>query len=180
MLMDEGMDTGPVLMQSIVDIVDEDDAVSLSENLASLGGQLLVETLAAWASGRITPQAQDPRLATLTRPTTRADGFLDWHEPADALWRRIRAYADWPMGSTTWSGQLFRIRQASCEVGSSDYPGLVMARAGASRSRPGAAIGTGQGLLIPQVVGLEGGRLMEIDAFIRGHPAFVGAQLGER
>jgi len=179
MLMDEGMDTGPVLAQSIVDIADEDDAVSLSESLASLGGQLLIETLGAWASGQVTPQPQDPALVTLTRPTTRADGLLNWHEAAEGLWRRIRAYADWPIGSTTWSGRLFRIRGASCEMGSSGPPGLVAPREGTSRSRLGAAIGTGKGWLIPQVVGLEGGRLMEIDAFLRGHPAFVGAQLGD-
>lgn len=102
MLMEEGLDSGPVLAQAETPILSGDDQTSLTERLAALGAELLVQTLPRWASGTIQPTPQDQTLVTWTHPTTRADGLLNWDEPALLLWRRVRAYASWPQAFTRW------------------------------------------------------------------------------
>ena len=177
MLMEEELDTGPVLSQAPTPLQASDDQVSLTERLADMGAQLLVEALGRWARGEIQPQAQDESQATLTRRVTRADGVLDWKEPAESLWRRVRAYAEWPQGLATWEGKLLRILRAGYDEGAIADPGVVLAW-GPKRHRPvAAAVGTGKGVLLPEVLLLEGRRHMEIDAFLRGYPSFIGSRL---
>jgi methionyl-tRNA formyltransferase len=178
MLMDAGMDTGPVLSQSETPIADEDDQVSLTERLADLGADLLVSTLDAWAAGRIQPILQDNSRATTTRLTTRDDGVLDWTQPGVDLWRRVRAYAEWPVAHTWWNGKLLRIRRASVDEAGAAAPGVVVAAGPLSRVAHRAAVGTGRGLLLLDVVGLEGRQVLPIDEFLRGQREFIGAQLG--
>lgn len=177
MLMDHGMDTGPVLSQHVVRISDADDVVTLGHSLATLGAELLAVTLPQLSTGTLTPQPQDERYATLTRPSVRADGLLDWAEPAQRLWRRVRAYADWPLGHTWWDGKLVRIRAARWELGQAEAPGRVVGRRFRGGAASEAAIGTGDGYLLPTQLGIEGGKLMAADAFLRGHPSFAGSDL---
>lgn len=175
MLMDEHVDTGPVLGGALAPIQDADDELTLSPRLATLGAQLLVDTLPGWAAGTVQPQPQDPSRATLTRPTTRADGILHWDHPARDLWRRVRAYAAWPGGLTWWRGRLLRIQAATHDPTVEGEPGLV--QPWGQRRATAAAIGTGKGVLLPTVVALESRRPMAIDAFLRGYPRFLGSRL---
>lgn len=177
MLMDEGLDSGPVLAQVETPIGGEDDQISLTARLASFGADLIVDTLPRWASGSINPIPQHEASVTWTRPTTRADGQLDWNEPAVHLWRRVRAYADWPQAHTVWAGKLLRILKADWDPILQAPAGAVKAL-GAGRSPRVVAIGTGDGVLLPLVVGLEGRRAMPISAFLQGYKAFVEARLG--
>jgi len=177
MLMDEGMDTGPILAQTAVPIDDRDDQASLTRKLADVGAELLIEWLPRWSAGQITPQAQDPSRATLTRPIERSDGRLDWSQPAVDLWRRIRAYAQWPQGHTWWDGKLMRIASADYDPDPYVDPGLVVPWGPARRIPTMAAIGTGRGVLLPKTIVLEGRRPMGIDVFIQGHPTFIGSRL---
>lgn len=177
MLMDEGMDTGPVVARRSTPIASADDEITLSDRLAGLGADLLSETLPAWAAGSIHPEPQDEARATLTRPTTRADGILDWTRPAVELWRRVRAYAGWPQGLTWWAGQLLHICSAGYDEAAHGAPGVVQPWGPRQRAPTAAAIGTGAGVLLPVVVSLAGRRPMPIDAFLRGHPAFIGSVL---
>lgn len=176
MLMDATMDTGPILAQEATPIEDIDDQVTLNERLSTTGAELLVETLGLHAAGAIEPRPQKESQATYTRPTQATDGRLDWREPADACWRRVRAYAAWPQAFTHWEGKRLRILAADRDPSVSGTPGQVQSW-GLGR-QASVAIGTGEGVLLPRIVGLEGGRAMPIDAFLRGRPAFVGAQLG--
>jgi methionyl-tRNA formyltransferase len=177
MLMDEGMDTGPILRKASTPIGDEDDQIILTTRLARMGADLLIETIPHWASGQIEPQVQDSSLATTTRPTLRDDGLLDWMRPAAELWRRIRAFADWPQGFTWWEGKLLRISTASYDESVEAEPGLVIPW-GSQRKVPAAvAIGTGKGVLIPRVVALEGRRPMGIEAFLPGHSSLLRSHL---
>src|SRR5207249_3579697 len=96
MLLDEGMDSGPLLAREETPIRPEDDAATLSPALANLGARLLVGTLPRWAAGKIEPQPQNDAEATYSHLLTRDDGSLNWHEPAETLWRRVRAVAEWP------------------------------------------------------------------------------------
>ncbi len=177
MLLDEGMDTGPVLARRSIPIGATDDEISLSERLAATGAGLLTEVLPGWARAEIQPEPQEHAHATLTRPTTRSDGVLDWTRPAVELWHRVRAYAAWPQGLTWWEGQLLHICAAAYDEGPHADPGVIQAWGPRRRAPAAAAIGTGAGVLLPLVVGLQGRRSMPIDAFIRGHPGFIGATL---
>lgn len=175
MVMETTMDTGPILAQETTPIGPSDDQVSLNARLAEVGARLLVSTLAEHEAGGIEPRPQDETLATWTRPTQPADGQIHWQEPAEACWRRVRAYADWPQAFTRWEGKRLRILAADCEPTANAVPGLVESR-GAGRQAT-VAVGTGSGVLLPRLVGLEGGRSMPIDVFLRGHPSLIGARL---
>ena len=180
MLMDEGMDTGPVLRQTSTRVADEDDQISLTARLAHMGAELLVKTIPPWANGEIEPQAQDSSAATITRPTVRADGELDWTRPADELWRRIRAFAEWPQGFTWWDGKLLRFASARYDPSVEAEPGLAIPWGPQRRVPSAAAIGTGKGVVIPTVIALEGRRPMAIEAFLPGHSTFIGSHLGSK
>lgn len=176
-LMDKGMDTGPVLSQVETPIDDRDDQTTLTLTLARQGADLLVQTLPRWADGSIGPQHQDSSLATVTRSTQRADGELDWNHSARDLWLRVRAFADWPQGFTTWNGSLLRIASATFDGTTSGQPGLVEAWGPPSRKVSAVAIGTAEGVLLPTTLQLQGARASPVDAFLHGHPEFIGARL---
>ena len=91
MLLDEGMDTGPVLAQQTLGPIGlEETAESLMPQLFHLGAQLLVRALGQWERGEISPAPQDPALATVSRRISKEDGLLDFHQPALQLWRQVR------------------------------------------------------------------------------------------
>ena len=88
MLMDEGMDTGAMLLQEAIPITPDDTAGTLSPRLAELGGRLLVETIARLKAGTLVPRPQDASLATLAPLLKKEDGVIDWALPATALANR--------------------------------------------------------------------------------------------
>lgn len=174
MLMDEGMDTGPVLAQAALMISDEDTGGSLAQRLARQGADLLAETLPRWLAGEIEPRSQDDRLATLCRPVRKEQGRIDWSRPAREIARVVRAYNPWPAASTTWQGQPLKILRAVCLEGNGgkQQPGTVL-----ESPQPGAVV-TGEGLLGLQIVQLAGRRAMPLAEFLRGQRDFIGGQLG--
>jgi methionyl-tRNA formyltransferase len=173
MLMDEGMDTGPVLAQAEQAIHPDDTTASLSERLATQGAALLVETLPRWLTGEITPTPQDqlPGEVSLCRLIKKEDGQIDWSQPARHIERMTRAYTPWPSAYTTWHGQPFKIWRASVIEGNAE-PGRVIA------TSQGPAVGTGEGLLLLHSVQPAGKRVLDIRSFLNGAPDFVGATLG--
>lgn len=173
MLMDEGMDTGPVLAQARIPIAPQETAVTLDERLAELGAQLLVETLPAWLAGQLTPTPQSalPGEPSLCRLIRKEAGQIDWTQPAVVIERMTRAYAPWPSAYTIWRGETFKIWQAEV-VNSHAPPGLVV------QTAMGPAVGTGAGLLRLLAVQPAGKRQMDLRSFLNGAPDFVGSQLG--
>jgi len=101
MLMDEGLDTGPMLAKRSLPIGAEDTAGSLFAKLGMLGADLLLQVLPRWLAGEITPETQDPAEATLTHVLSKADGLIDWSLPASQVERVVRAYNPWPGAYTT-------------------------------------------------------------------------------
>ena len=177
MLLDEGMDTGPVLAQVEEPIRPEDTAETLTERLFRRGASLLAATLGPWARGEIRPQPQDEALATYTRPLRKEDGEVDFCEPAGRLWRQVRAYAPWPGTHTTWEGRRVKL----LDVVPLPSPG-VTARPGEvvllPPSGPAAVgVGTGEGVLGLLRVQIEGRQPVAARDFLAGHAAFVGARL---
>lgn len=171
MLMDPGMDTGPILAQQAEPIHPDDTAGTLGARLARLGADLLVRTLPDYLAGRIQPRPQPAEGVTICRPLSKEQGRMDWTLPATTLARMVRAYDPWPGAYTTWEGQILKILAAAPAPGEAP-PGHVLAWG------KGAAVGTGEGLLVLQVVQPAGGRRMPIEAFRHGRPDFIGAVLG--
>jgi len=172
MLLDEGMDTGPILRRSDPEVVRCDDTCgSLTRRLFEAGAGLLVRTLEDWAAGTIEPEPQEEARATTTRILKRADGVLDWVESAEYLQRRVRAYDPWPGTHTSWRGRNLKVLAATDEPGSGGEPGTVTASAGR------LAVATGAGALALGRLQLEGRRATTGEEFLRGHPDFVGALL---
>jgi methionyl-tRNA formyltransferase len=171
MLMDPGMDTGPILAQQTEPIRPDDTAATLGARLARVGADLLMRTLPDYLAGRIRPQPQPEEGVTVCRPLTKEQGRMDWTLPATTLARMVRAYDPWPGTYTTWGGHLLKILAATTAPGAAP-PGRVLAW------DDGAAVGTGEGLLVLQAVQPAGGRRMSVAAFLRGRPDFIGAVLG--
>ncbi len=166
MLLDEGMDTGPILLQRRLAIGAREHAPQLAERLAESGAELLVETIAGLESGSIKPRRQDGSLATVTEKLDRRLGRLDWTLAADELARRCRAFDPWPGLFCSFRGT--RVKVHGLEVGPArageEQPGTVIGLSGA-----GIAVRCGNGTVaILTELQREGKRRLPADAFILG------------
>ena len=176
MLMDAGMDSGPILAQRKVNISPEDTAGVLTSRLAKVGGELLLETLPKWTSGKLEPRSQDEREATYSKPISKNDAEIDWHLPAMKLWLQLRAYNPWPGCHTLWKGKRLRVLAA---IALSD---VVKGRVGEVVALPkgiSAQVGvvTGEGILGLCQIQLEGKRQMSVKEFVLGQRDFIGSIL---
>ncbi len=171
MKLDEGMDSGPVVVQKEVPIGDMETAPELTRRLFGLGADALVDTLPGWASGSIRAKLQDESQVTITSLVKKEDGEVDWNCSATHIARMVRAYQGWPGTFTHWSGKLLKILEASSSAGSVPVGHVV--ELGNDR----VGIGTGEGLLSVGKLQLEGRRPSDARDFVRGHPDFVGAEL---
>ena len=177
MKMDEGLDTGPILAKRATPIGAHETAGDLSERLAIIGADLLIEALPLWLARGIAPQPQDESRATLTRLLRKEDGRLDWALPAEYLERQVRAYTPWPGAYTTWNGQQLKLLAAHpLDDNGGRSPGKCFL-AGEGKGA-GLAVACGQGALAPQMVQLQGKRAMTSEELLRGHPALAAATLG--
>ena len=176
MLLDEGMDTGPVIAQREYSLVGTETASELTSTLLCKGADLLAETLVPWARGQLQAQSQDGSRATVSRKLERADGLADWTLPAETLARQCRAYTPWPGLYTHWEGKTLKLLRVSALPGDGrrSEPGQVVAE-GPSVN---AAVVTGGGLVGLSAVQLEGRRPVTIGEFLAGYPNFIGACLG--
>ncbi len=181
MLMDAGMDSGPVLAERRVPIGPLDTTGTLTDSLAELGARLLAETLPRWLADEIHPKPQDDSRATVTRLIRKGDGGIDWNLSAVEIWRRVRAYTPWPGAATRVTGEPLMIRQAWPLVGSSgEPPGTVVALPPnvPPEARAAAfAVQTGDGLLGVLELQRAGRRALSSAEFARGMPSIIGQWL---
>jgi methionyl-tRNA formyltransferase len=112
MRMDAGVDTGPILAQREVAFLPEDTAGTASPRLAEAGADLLAETLPFYLAGSLKPVPQDETLATYAPMLKKEDGLLDFHQTAQSLANRVRAFNPWPGAYTTWQDQPLKIYRA--------------------------------------------------------------------
>ncbi len=173
MLMDAGMDSGPMLAQARLSIRADDTTASLGDRLALRGAELLLETLPGWLAGDVAPipQAELPGEPSVCRLVKKQDGHIDWTLPAVGIERMIRAYTPWPSVFSSWKGQNFKLWRGDVIAGNAP-PGLVVEAAGQ------VAVGTGDGLLALQEVQPAGKRRMALTTFLNGAPDFIGSRLG--
>ena len=178
-LLEERTDAGPILAQESLPIAPDDDAEMLEPRLATQGARLLVESLPRWAAREIEPRTQDEAAATYTHLITKEAGRLDWSQPANALWRQVRALAGWPGAYTTWRGQPLKVLRASPEPERpTDLPPGTVYWVAEGRPRAGVAVATGEGGLRLESIALAGTRPTPGSAFVQGYRDFVGSVLG--
>ena len=176
MLMDEGMDTGPILARAQIPIFGVDTTGTLTAKLSRIGVQLLLEVLPRWLKGELTPQPQDEALASYCRPISKEAGEINWGLTAASLWRQVRAYSPWPGSYTIWQGRRLKVIEAVPLSGAEGAGvGQVVALSGGE-----AAFGvtTGEGTLGILKLQLAGKRVVGAADFLRGQRGFIGAQLG--
>jgi methionyl-tRNA formyltransferase len=178
MLMDAGMDSGPILAQRRVPLSGDETTGTLTAALAELGADLLTETLPRWLAGEITPQPQDTAQATVTRLINKEDGAIDWTLPAIEISRRVRAYNPWPGAATALNDEPLHIWRASPDQGSSgDLPGTIVVPP-PELIDPALIIQTGDGLLTIHELQRAGRKPLSAADFLRGMPRLIGQRLG--
>jgi methionyl-tRNA formyltransferase len=175
MVLDAGMDTGPVLAQREALIGPKERTPELTGRLFLLGAELLRDTLPLYMEGRVTPVPQDESKVVVTSRLRKEDGELDWAKPAAALERQVRAYQPWPGSFTTWRGQRLEILSASVVSQRSQTGPVGQVVALIEAGAPGVITSEGELVLIR--VRLEGRHTMGIDEFLKGHTDFTGARL---
>jgi methionyl-tRNA formyltransferase len=170
MVMDQGMDTGDILMQSEVPISAEDTCQTLQNRLADLGARLLIETLTKMKEGDIRPVPQDHSKATYAPPLKKEDGHIDWQKEAEEIDLQVRAFNPWPGAFTRWEDRLLRI-----------YKGAVRERVLTGKIGTVVWVGSdfieveaGKDAYLIKEVQLEGRKRMSTREFLSGHPIPVG------
>ncbi len=185
MLMEKGLDTGPILTRGVTPIAADDTQETLLAKLARDGAELLVETLPRWAAGEITPQPQDSSKATHTGIIQKEAGRINWRESAVMIERKSRAYEPWPGIFTTWNGQTLKLGR--CKVVAENEqakplspeerePGRVFMGQVGNVSQ--LLITTGEGFLAPLEFQLPGKKMLPALEFSRGYRQILGAVLG--
>lgn len=177
MLMEKGLDTGPVLAQAQIPISPLDTTGSLTAKLSRIAAPLLLEILPHWLRGELTPRPQNDAEATFCAPIAKEEGKIDWRQPALELWRRVRAFQPWPGCYTRWQGKQLKIIEAvPLPEETSPEVGQVVALNLANRE-VAFGIGTGQGVLGVRRVQLEGKQALPATEFRRGQRQLIGAVL---
>ena len=167
MYMDEGLDTGDILLQRTIDILPADTGGALHDRLAEVAPETLLESLELLAKGKAPRTPQDNALATYAPKLKREDGKIDWSDPADAIERKIRAFDPWPgafMTVSTNGTRNLKIFSATV-IDLRGKPGEIL------RSEAELVVAAGEGALSLGEVQLEGKRRMSAMEFLRGHPA---------
>ncbi len=175
MLMDEGMDTGAILLQERLPIAPNDTAGTLSAKLAEVGGRLLVDTLAQFERGTLVPKPQDHTRATMAPLLKKEDGLLDWTLPALELANRVRGLSPWPGAYTYLGDDRWVIWTASAQDRSAagEPPGTVL-----SATKEGLLVATGSGLLCITEFQPANSRRMSVAQYLTGHALAPGLRLG--
>jgi methionyl-tRNA formyltransferase len=166
MYMNEGLDTGDILLQRSVEILPNDTGGSLHERLAQIALQALLESLRLVAAGNAPRIAQDNAYATYAPKLKREHGLIDWSESAEAIERKIRAYNPWP-------GAFMKVDHQNLKVFSASVVDLNGQAGEVLRSDEDLIVATGKGALSVAEVQLEGKRRMSAAEFLRGHRALI-------
>jgi methionyl-tRNA formyltransferase len=172
--MDEGMDTGDLLVADSLAIGPNETAGMLTERLARLAARIITPALRdiVEAKALFVPQEHDK--ATVVPILKKGDGRIDWSLSAESIRNRIRGLDPWPGAFTFWRGKRLRLWEAEAKgAGSGGKPGDVL-----SVDDKGVTVRAGEGTLLLKSVQLEGGRRMRVEEFLRGHEMTPGENLG--
>ncbi len=163
MFMDEGLDTGDILMQSKVFINDDETSEELKKKMSIVGAQTLIKTIKALEAGELTCVKQDSSKATLSPPLDKITGDINWELSAEQIHNLIRGSNPWPIAHTTLRGKLFKIYKSKISLNRPAYPGKVL-------SVSPLIIGCGNDTSLELIeVQIEGKKRMLSSDFARGY-----------
>ena len=179
MLMDEGMDTGAILLQEHVEIYPEETAGELAIRLARVGGGLLIKTLREWEAQQITPGVQDDTKATMAPLLKKEDGIIPWDRSAIDIVNRIRGLSPWPGAYTFYQEDRLTIWKAAPEPNedgdtsiSTESPGKII-----KAEKQDLLVQTGQGLLAIKEIQAANRKRMSTEQFLSGYQLRSGVKL---
>ena len=171
MLMDEGMDTGDILLKIEIEIGEDDTSIELSEKLSAIGAELLIETIEKGQNDEIEPIKQNDSEAT-SAPIIKKDvGRIDWSKSAEEIRNLIRGTQPWPGAFTSYNGKNLKIFKTSVNSLRGN-PGKVLVSDGGK-----LVIGTGQNSLDISELQIEGGKRLKVADFLRGNNLETGTTL---
>lgn len=161
------MDAGDMISQKALPILEQDNVGTLFDKLALLGRDLLLETLPAYLSGELKPQAQDPALVTFSPNITPEQEALDWNKSARDIFNQVRGMYPWPVAHTTLKGQRFKVYEAEVAEGQGQPAHII------AKTKKSLLVATADGAVSLKVVQPAGKPRMAIADFLNG----VGRQL---
>ncbi len=171
MQMDEGIDTGGILMRRAIPIAVDDTAASMFEKLADLGGKTLIEALDKLERGELTCEKQDESLSCYAPMLDKSISLIDWTKSGMAVHNLVRGLYSWPIAYTVLNGKKLKILRTS--------PCDLSGEAGTILSVSPLTVACSEGSVIIHELQLEGKKRMDSKAFLIGHPLSVGERLGE-
>lgn len=176
MMMNEGLDTGDILLQEEIDIERSDTAGSLSMKLSGIGVKLLIRTLDGLDRGEIIPVPQDHEKATYAPLLKKEDGLIDWRGPSEGIFNKMRGLDPWPGAYTFYKGVRWRICKGEVLEGRfpSSVPGEIV-EVQADR----IVVVTGDGSFGIKEIQAEGKRRTGVGEYLRGHKVEPGTVLSK-
>lgn len=189
MQMDEGLDTGDMLLKTEIILDEKETGESLHDKLSEAGAKLCVETLKALEEGTVVPEKQGESPTEYARMLDKSLGNIDWESSAVSIERLIRGLNSWPSAYTDWDGKVMKLWAA--DVCAQEEPAAGGQEAGAGLAdgecpvpgtvvrveKDGFYVQTGDGLLKVTELQIPGKKKMDAGAFLRGYPVRVGEVL---
>lgn len=173
MQMDEGMDTGDILLTASIPIGEDDTAGSMFTKLAELGGTALLKALALLKEGKLPPMKQDDALASEAPLLDKTMGHLDWNMTAEQLHNRIRGLDPWPSAYGFFAERRIRFFKPKIKPGKAEeVPGTIV-----RADKEGLLVATGEGYLLIRELQIEGKKRMDVAACLCGMDFPVGAAI---
>lgn len=165
MQMDEGLDTGDMLLKEEIVLEEKETGGSLHDKIAVCGAELCMKTLSMLKKGTLTPVKQGESPTDYARMLDKSMGSIDWSASAVAIERLIRGLNPWPSAYTQWNGKVMKLWMAEVQEGGGDAgPGTVV-----QVERDGFIVQTGDGLLKITELQIPGKKKMHAEAFLRGY-----------
>lgn len=172
MLMDAGLDTGPMLLKAKTPIHADDDIRSLHDRLSELGASLLITTIEQLLHGTLVPIPQDDQESSYAPLLTKEHGLINWQSDAHSIQNQIRALAVWPGSYTFVQGSMLKVYASQVLTGHG-APGEVLAA-----GKEGLEVACGNGSLLITELQAAGSKRLNAAAYLAGHPIDCGTLLG--
>ena len=175
MQMDEGLDTGDMLLKTEIRLDEKETGGSLHDKLAAAGAELCVRTLKGLEEKTVVPKPQGESPTAYARMLDKKLGNIDWSRDSESIERLVRGLNPWPSAYTNWDGKVMKIWEARAEKRAAEaggVPGTVI-----SVEKDGFCVETGDGVLKVLALQIPGKKRMEADAFLRGYEIAPGTVL---
>lgn len=165
MQMDQGLDTGDILLQRTIPIDPSDTAQSLHDNLAQLGAQCIIEALGLLQQGKLLAVEQNDEEVCYARKIEKDEAKIDWSLDAAVIDRNIRAFNPFPVAFTSYRSLSLKIWQARIEQKLSGQPGEIV-----NIDNDGITVACGKHAIVLEVIQRAGGKKLPVNDFLKGNP----------